>query len=59
MRSERCCAIARHLMTLVQDGLMTHSGNIFEDHFTLASRLFTFHREIFCFLSTMDGENFR
>lgn len=26
MRSERCCAIARHLMTLVQDGLMTHSG---------------------------------
>ena len=25
MRSERCCAIARHLMTLVQDALMTHS----------------------------------
>lgn len=26
MRSERCCAIARHLMTLIQNGLMTHSG---------------------------------
>jgi len=25
MRSERCCSIARHLMTLVSDGLMTHS----------------------------------
>lgn len=25
MRSERCCALARHLMTLVNDGLMTHS----------------------------------
>ncbi|WAQ96078.1 PUR8-like protein [Mya arenaria] len=25
MRSERCCALARHLMTLVQDPLMTHS----------------------------------
>jgi adenylosuccinate lyase len=25
MRSERCCAIARHLMILIQDGLMTHS----------------------------------
>jgi adenylosuccinate lyase len=25
MRSERCCAIARHLMTLINDGLMTHS----------------------------------
>ncbi|KAK2158712.1 hypothetical protein LSH36_165g05054 [Paralvinella palmiformis] len=25
MRSERCCALARHLMTLVQDALMTHS----------------------------------
>jgi hypothetical protein len=26
MRSERCCAIARHLMSLIQNGLMTHSG---------------------------------
>jgi len=25
MRSERCCALARHLMCLVQDPLMTHS----------------------------------
>ena len=25
MRSERCCALGRHLMTLVQDPLMTHS----------------------------------
>ena len=25
MRSERCCALARHLMTLVQNALMTHS----------------------------------
>ena len=25
MRSERCCSIARHLMTLVNDALMTHS----------------------------------
>ena len=25
MRSERCCALARHLMVLVQDPLMTHS----------------------------------
>ncbi|ELU16983.1 hypothetical protein CAPTEDRAFT_157033 [Capitella teleta] len=25
MRSERCCALSRHLMTLVQDALMTHS----------------------------------
>lgn len=25
MRSERCCALARHLMTLVNDALMTHS----------------------------------
>jgi len=25
MRSERCCALARHLMTLIQDPLMTHS----------------------------------
>ncbi len=25
MRSERCCSIARHLMSLVSDGLMTHS----------------------------------
>ena len=25
MRSERCCALARHLMTLIQDALMTHS----------------------------------
>ncbi len=25
MRSERCCALARHLMTLVQDPLMTQS----------------------------------
>ena len=25
MRSERCCALARHLMTLINDGLMTHS----------------------------------
>lgn len=25
MRSERCCSLARHLMTLVQDPLMTLS----------------------------------
>jgi len=25
MRSERCCSLARHLMVLVQDSLMTHS----------------------------------
>ena len=25
MRSERCCAVARHLIALVQDALMTHS----------------------------------
>lgn len=25
MRSERCCSLARHLMCLVQDPLMTHS----------------------------------
>ena len=25
MRAERCCALARHLMTLIQDPLMTHS----------------------------------
>lgn len=25
MRSERCCALSRHLMCLVQDPLMTHS----------------------------------
>ncbi len=25
MRSERCCALSRHLMILVQDALMTHS----------------------------------
>lgn len=25
MRSERCCALSRHLMTLVQNALMTHS----------------------------------
>ncbi len=25
MRSERCCALARHLMTLVQNALMTQS----------------------------------
>ena len=25
MRSERCCSLGRHLMTLVQDALMTHS----------------------------------
>lgn len=25
MRSERCCGLGRHLMTLVQDALMTHS----------------------------------
>ncbi|KAK2173851.1 hypothetical protein NP493_847g01035 [Ridgeia piscesae] len=25
MRSERCCALGRHLMTLIQDPLMTHS----------------------------------
>ena len=25
MRSERCCALGRHLMTLIHDPLMTHS----------------------------------
>ncbi|ESO04730.1 hypothetical protein HELRODRAFT_99625 [Helobdella robusta] len=30
MRSERCCGLARHLMTLVQDALMTHSNQWME-----------------------------
>ena len=30
MRSERCCALGRHLMTLVQDALMTHSAQWME-----------------------------
>ncbi|XP_067928085.1 adenylosuccinate lyase-like [Watersipora subatra] len=30
MRSERCCSLARHLMSLIQDPLMTHSSQWME-----------------------------
>ena len=42
MRSERCCAMSRHLMCLVQNPLMTHSVQWMERTLDDSANRFTF-----------------